>query len=94
MTMFVTAIYKDGKLQLLEPLPLAENEKVSLIVSTPPTEKKLPPSDFGALYGIWRGLGDQLIEGVEAARHETNAKLERIARELDESYHTTDTSNE
>lgn len=94
MTMFVTAIYKDGKLQLLEPLPLEENQKVSLIVSTPLTEKKLPPSDFGALYGIWRGLGDQLIAGVEEARRETNAKLERIARELKQPYNTTETSNE
>jgi predicted DNA-binding antitoxin AbrB/MazE fold protein len=80
MTAFVTAVYHDGVLELLEPLPLEENQKVSLIV-TPLAGKKLPPSDFAELRGIWRGMGDELVAGLEEARRETKAKLERLGHE-------------
>ncbi len=93
MTIHVTAIYTNGVLKPLKPLELEENEMVELDL-TAPVKKRLPASDFGALYGIWRGLGDQLIVGLEEARRETNAKLERIAREFDEPYDATESSNE
>jgi predicted DNA-binding antitoxin AbrB/MazE fold protein len=78
MAISMKAIYTDGILKLLEPLPLPENQTVSVEITPLGTVPEVLPSDFASLYGIWQTISTDLDAALAAARQTTNAKLQRI----------------
>jgi predicted DNA-binding antitoxin AbrB/MazE fold protein len=82
-TITVSAIYQDGIIKPLEPVNLAENERVVLQIirdqEKGPAERKVI-----SLEGIWAGLGDPTFEEIETLTEKAHQKrLNKLIASLD-----------
>jgi len=72
-TITINAIYQNGMIKPLEPVNLAENERVVLQIirdqGKGPTERKVI-----SLEGIWAGLGDPTFEEIETLTKQAHQK--------------------
>ena len=89
MVVTVKAIYQDGVFKPLEAPNVPDNQEVELEIKwlAPPAAVEGPKS-FASLRGVWSHLPmpdeDEVNRILGENRAESNRKLERIARELNE----------
>jgi predicted DNA-binding antitoxin AbrB/MazE fold protein len=69
--MTINAIYQNGMIKPLEPVNLAENERVVLQIIRD-QGKDLTERKVISLEGIWAGLGDPTFEEIEALTKEAH----------------------
>lgn len=82
-TMTINAVYQNGMIKPLEPVNLAENERVVLQIirgrGKGPAEPKII-----SLEGIWAGLGDPTFEEIEALTQKAHQeRLNKLIVSLD-----------
>lgn len=78
MTFSLKAVFINGVLKPLQPLPLPENQPVALEVTPLNATTQLTSSSFASLYGIWQDAPADLDNLVLKARRATNSKLQRL----------------
>lgn len=61
MNSAIEAIYENGVLRPLEPLPLAEGQRVSVLID----ERAMPESPLPDWCHVYRGLDEQTIREME-----------------------------
>ena len=67
----INAIYQNGMIKPLEPVNLAENERVVLQIIRD-QRKDAAERKLISLEGIWAGLGDPTFEEIEALTKEAH----------------------
>ena len=78
MIIAAQAEYAGGVLKPMAPLPLSENQRVVVQVTTLDPIAAGVPEDLAGLFGIWRGLEDEVSGDLALARNATRAKLDRL----------------
>ena len=80
----INAIYQNGIIKPLEPVNLAENERVVLQIIRGQEKGPAEPKII-SLEGIWAGLGDPTFEEIEALTKEAHQeRLNKLMTSLDE----------
>ena len=79
----INAIYQNGMIKPLEPVNLAENERVVLQIIRD-QGKDAAEHKAISLEGIWAGLGDPTFEEIEALTKEAHQeRLNKLIASLD-----------
>lgn len=82
MTIRTKAIYAQGVLKPLEPLPLPERQAVDVVITPLEPVGAAPQNDFASLYGVWKGSSDAVEAELASARRMTQDRLDRMAQDM------------